>query len=185
MVDSTCPSFLTQWVYFMARFIKKSSRGFFYDKEQDSSVTLNDLKKYVLLSEDFSVIEEKSGTDITRSVLLQIFFQEVNSRESVFSNQFLKMMIIFCSSSSEDLFHSFFEKNIQDFIHAYEHFLKQKKEGEKDDAHDHFLLSSYNPWTLSSFQENMNLYLETCQTHFEQAKNHMERVFSSEKQDSE
>ena len=55
-----------------SRLIKKYPNRRLYDTQTSAYITLADVKQLVLESEDFKVLDAKSGEDLTRSILLQI-----------------------------------------------------------------------------------------------------------------
>ena len=54
-----------------SRLIKKYPNRRLYDTQTSAYITLADVKQLVLESEDFKVLDAKSGEDLTRSILLQ------------------------------------------------------------------------------------------------------------------
>ena len=52
--------------------IKKYPNRRLYDTTESKYVTLNDLKELVVEEISFTVVDKKTGDDITRNVLLQI-----------------------------------------------------------------------------------------------------------------
>lgn len=59
-----------------ARLIKKYPNRRLYDTKTSAYITLVDVKDLVLQNEDFSVVDAKTGDDLTRSILLQIILEE-------------------------------------------------------------------------------------------------------------
>ena len=68
------------------RVIKKYPNRRLYDTTESKYVTLNDLKELVVNQISFTVVDKKTGDDITRNVLLQIIIeQEEDNGEPLFS----------------------------------------------------------------------------------------------------
>ena len=58
------------------RIIKKYPNRRLYDTAVSSYITLSDVRKLVLDSKDFCVVDARSKADITRSILLQIILEQ-------------------------------------------------------------------------------------------------------------
>ena len=54
--------------------IKKYANRRLYNTDTSSYITLEDLSEMVKKGRDFEVVDAKTGTDMTRSVLAQIIF---------------------------------------------------------------------------------------------------------------
>ena len=76
------------------RIIKKYSNRRLYDTELSTYINLSDLKKMVLESVAFKVVEVGSGNDITYQVLLQTMLeQEANISSPIFTSKILEYLI--------------------------------------------------------------------------------------------
>jgi|LauGreDrversion4_2_1035121.scaffolds.fasta_scaffold881454_1 polyhydroxyalkanoate synthesis repressor PhaR len=76
------------------RLIKKYPNRRLYDTQASYYITTEGVHKLVLEHENIVVIENKTGKDITRSVLMQIINDlEENSPRQMFSNDFLAHVI--------------------------------------------------------------------------------------------
>ena len=73
-----------------ARIIKKYPNRRLYDTEISCYITLGDVRKLVLDHTVFQVIDAKTKEDITRSILLQIIFEQEEDGEPMFSTQSLE-----------------------------------------------------------------------------------------------
>ncbi len=76
-----------------ARIIKKYPNRRLYDTEESRYITLNDIRDHVLNKIEFTVIDKKSGDDITRSILLQVISEQEQQGEAVMSRDFLSQVI--------------------------------------------------------------------------------------------
>ncbi len=76
-----------------ARLIKKYPNRRLYDTEESRYITLADVKDLVLNKVDFTVIDKKSGDDITRSILLQVIAEQEQHGEAIMSEDFLSQVI--------------------------------------------------------------------------------------------
>jgi polyhydroxyalkanoate synthesis repressor PhaR len=62
------------------RLIKKYPNRRLYDTKTSAYITLSDVKELVLSGEAFRVLDAKTGSDLTRSILLQIIVEEETTR---------------------------------------------------------------------------------------------------------
>ena len=76
-----------------ARLITKYPNRRLYDNGESRYVTLLDVRQLVLEKADFSVIDKKSGQDITRSILLQVIAELEQHGEAIMSRDFLSQII--------------------------------------------------------------------------------------------
>ncbi len=76
-----------------ARIIKKYPNRRLYDTEESRYITLADIRDLVLRKVDFTVIDKKSGDDITRSILLQVISEQEQHGDAVMSRDFLSQVI--------------------------------------------------------------------------------------------
>jgi polyhydroxyalkanoate synthesis repressor PhaR len=76
-----------------ARVIKKYPNRRLYDTEESRYITLADVKDLVVKKIEFSVVDKKSGDDITRSILLQVISEQEQQGEAIMSQDFLSQVI--------------------------------------------------------------------------------------------
>lgn len=76
-----------------ARIIKKYPNRRLYDTEESHYITLADIRDLVLNRVAFTVIDKKSGDDITRPVLLQVISEQEQHDGAVMSQDFLSQVI--------------------------------------------------------------------------------------------
>lgn len=76
-----------------ARIIKKYPNRRLYDTEESRYITLADIRDLVLQKVEFSVIDKKSGDDITRAILLQVISEQEQHGDAVMSEDFLSQVI--------------------------------------------------------------------------------------------
>ena len=97
------------------RIIKKYPNRRLYDTHASSYITLADVKKMVLDSEDFKVRDAKTGDDLTRSILLQIILEEESGGVPMFSSPMLAQIIRFYGHAMQGVMGTYLEKNMQAF----------------------------------------------------------------------
>jgi len=75
------------------RIIKKYPNRRLYDTEESRYITLADIRRLVLESVPFSVVDQKSGDDITRTILLQVISEQEENGDPIMTADFLAQMI--------------------------------------------------------------------------------------------
>jgi len=76
-----------------ARIIKKYPNRRLYDTEESRYITLADIRDLVLRKIEFTVIDKKSGDDITRTILLQVISEQEQQGDAIMSRDFLSQVI--------------------------------------------------------------------------------------------
>ncbi len=77
------------------RLIRKYSNRRLYDTGGSRHVTLDDLRQLIVAGEKIKVVDDKSGEDLTRSVLLQIISEQEQFGSPVLGSELLEMIIRF------------------------------------------------------------------------------------------
>ena len=110
------------------RLIKKYPNRRLYDTQVSSYVTLADVKRLVLMNEIFSVVDAKSGEDLTRSILLQIIAEEEASGAPMFTSAALLQIIRYYGQVAQGMLGSYLEQSIQAFTDIQDN-LAEKSDG--------------------------------------------------------
>ncbi len=87
--------------------IKKYANRRLYNTATSSYVTLDHLAEMVRSGEDFTVVDAKSGDDLTRAVLTQIIFEQENKGQNLLPVSFLRQLI------------GLYGDNLQSFVPTY------------------------------------------------------------------
>jgi polyhydroxyalkanoate synthesis repressor PhaR len=95
------------------RVIKKYPNRRLYDTDTSSYITLTEIKRLVMDSEVFAVVDAKSGEDITRSILLQIILEEEANGTPMFTAPVLANIIRFYGHTMQGMMGGYLEKNMQ------------------------------------------------------------------------
>ena len=98
------------------RIIKKYPNRRLYDTSSSSYVALSDIKQLVMEGVAFGVLDAKTGSDLTRSILLQIILEEETDGAPLLTEPMLKNMIRFYGHAMQGFMGSYLEKNFQTFI---------------------------------------------------------------------
>jgi polyhydroxyalkanoate synthesis repressor PhaR len=94
------------------RLIRKYANRRLYDARDSRHVTLDDLRRLVSQGERIKVIDDKSGEDLTRSMLLQIIASQEQFGTPVLSTQLLEAIIRFYGNPIQQMFTSYLEQSI-------------------------------------------------------------------------
>ena len=109
------------------RVLKKYPNRRLYDTHTSSYITLADVKKMVLESTPFEVLDAKTGDNLTRSILLQIILEEETAGVPIFTTQLLEQIIRFYGNAMQGVMGSYLEKNLQSFGELQARFAEQSK----------------------------------------------------------
>ncbi|MBA1146272.1 polyhydroxyalkanoate synthesis repressor PhaR [Ectothiorhodospiraceae bacterium WFHF3C12] len=96
-----------------SRIIKKYPNRRLYDTAISSYITLADVKRLVLDRVDFEVIDAKTKSDLTRSILLQIISEEEEGGEPIFSTELLAQLIRAYGGNMQTMLTSYLEKSME------------------------------------------------------------------------
>jgi polyhydroxyalkanoate synthesis repressor PhaR len=94
------------------RLIRKYANRRLYDAQDSRHVTLDDLRKLIAGGERLKVVDDRSGDDITRSILLQIIANQEQFGTPVLSLQLLEAIIRFYGNPIQQMLTSYLEQSI-------------------------------------------------------------------------
>ena len=109
------------------RVIKKYPNRRLYDTDTSSYITLAEVKRLVMKSEPFMVVDAKTNDDLTRSILLQIILEEESGGAPMFTEAILANIIRFYGNSMQGFMGSYLEKNVQTFTDLQSKMTEQTK----------------------------------------------------------
>jgi polyhydroxyalkanoate synthesis repressor PhaR len=92
------------------RLIRKYSNRRLYDTSGSRHVTLDDLRQLVVAGEKIKVIDDKSGEELTRAVLLQIIAEQEQFGVPVLNSDLLEMVIRFYGGPMQSLLSRYLEQ---------------------------------------------------------------------------
>ncbi len=108
--------------------IKKYANRRLYNTGTSTYVTLEDLAGMVKRGEEFSVLDAKTGDDITHPVLTQIIFElENKDGQTMLPIPFLRQLIAFYGDQMQMIVPSFLEQSMNAFAKEQERFRAQMK----------------------------------------------------------
>ena len=97
------------------RVIKKYPNRRLYDTKKSQYVTLQQIRELVLEEIPFIVIDQKSEEDISRSILLQIIFEQESETNPLFSNDNLERFIRYYHAGADSGFSDYIGKSMSFF----------------------------------------------------------------------
>ena len=92
------------------RIVKKYANRRLYDTEISQAINLEDVRDMIGAGESIQVVEAKTGTDVTRQVLLQIVADQEMLGRPVLSDEFLEAMIRVNSNPMRDMAREYLER---------------------------------------------------------------------------
>ena len=96
--------------------IKKYANRRLYNTRSSSYITLEDLSRMTREGQDFQVLDAKTGTDITHSILTQIIMdEEASGGEQMLPISFLRQLIAMYGNSMQALMPSYLEATMENF----------------------------------------------------------------------
>ena len=87
---------------------------------QSRHITLDDIRTLIIKGEKIKVVEDKTGHDITRHILLQVIAEQEQFGRPILSTPVLESIIRFYGSSMQGFLASFLEKSIETFLRQQE-----------------------------------------------------------------
>jgi polyhydroxyalkanoate synthesis repressor PhaR len=102
------------------RLIKKYANRRLYDASQSRHITLDDIRALIIKGEKVRVVEDKSGADITRHILLQVIAEQEQFGRPILSTLVLEAIIRFYGNPMQGILATFLEKSIDTFLHQQE-----------------------------------------------------------------
>ena len=95
-----------------ARVIRKYANRRLYDATASRHVTLEDLRRLIAAGERVQVIDDRSGEDLTRAVLLQIISEQEQFGSPVLTVQLLEGIIRFYGNPVQDMLSRYLEQSL-------------------------------------------------------------------------
>jgi polyhydroxyalkanoate synthesis repressor PhaR len=131
-----------------SRIIKKYPNRRLYDTKISSYITIEDVRQLIVDGEDFEVRDAKSGSDLTRQVLLQIIAEHEQDGEPMLSTQLLSHIIRFYGDSLQGFMGNYLERSMEIFLDQQQQF-RQQMGG----------MIGQTPWTMMNQLTERNLEL--------------------------
>jgi len=98
------------------RIIKKYPNRRLYDTEISSYITLEDVRQLIVDREDFVVRDARTGSDLTRNVLMQIIAEHEEHGQPIFSAELLTQVIRLRGDALQGSLGNFLERSLHFFM---------------------------------------------------------------------
>jgi polyhydroxyalkanoate synthesis repressor PhaR len=98
------------------RVIKKYANRRLYDATASRHVTLEDLRKLIVAGEKIKIVDDKTGEDLTRPILLQIIADQEQFGQPILSTQTLESIIRFYGDSMQGFMGRYLDQSVQSFV---------------------------------------------------------------------
>lgn len=98
------------------RTIKKYPNRRLYDTEESRYITLNDIRELVLNEVEFTVIDKKTGDNITGCILLQVICEQEQNGDAILSENFLAQVIRAYGNAASDVLADHLEESLAVFL---------------------------------------------------------------------
>src|SRR6202034_2145305 len=94
------------------RLIKKYANRRLYDSTESRHVTLEDIRKMIVSGAKVKVVDDKSGEDLTRAVLLQVIAEQDQYGTPVLSTELLEAIIRFYGNPVQEMLTKYMEQSV-------------------------------------------------------------------------
>ncbi len=118
--------------------VKKYANRRLYNTRSSSYITLDHLAKMTREEIEFKVIDAKTGTNITHSILTQIIMDEESGGEQMLPTSFLRQLIAMYGNSMQALVPGYLEASME---HFRENQVKLRKAIEDEPDRPRWLLT--------------------------------------------
>ena len=102
------------------RLIKKYANRRLYDASQSRHITLDDIRTLIVKGDKIRVVEDKTGKDITRHILLQVIAEQEQFGRPILSTKVLEAIIRFYGNSMQGFLASVLERSVETFLNQQE-----------------------------------------------------------------
>lgn len=100
------------------RIIKKYANRRLYDTEASKHVTLSNIREMIVDGIDIQIVEDTTGDDITRALLLQIIVeQEQSGGQPILTELLLAQLIRFYGNPMQGMMAEYLQKSVSTFVH--------------------------------------------------------------------
>ena len=98
------------------RLIKKSANRRLYDASQSRHITLDDIRTLIISGEKIKVVDDKTGEDITRHILLQVIADQEQFGRPILSTPVLESLIRYYGNAMQGFLSGYLEKSVETFM---------------------------------------------------------------------
>jgi polyhydroxyalkanoate synthesis repressor PhaR len=98
------------------RIIKKYANRRLYDSTGSRHVTLDDIRKMIVSGDKVKVVDDKSGEDLTRAVMLQVISEQEQFGTPVLSLELLESIIRFYGNPVQEMLTRYMEQSVGSLV---------------------------------------------------------------------
>ena len=98
------------------RVIKKYANRRLYDTVDSKHVTLNDIKNLIVEGNDVQIIDDTDGSDLTRSLLLQIITDQEQAGQPLLNEALLAQLIRFYGNPMQHVMGDYLQQSVDTFV---------------------------------------------------------------------
>jgi polyhydroxyalkanoate synthesis repressor PhaR len=102
------------------RIIKKYANRRLYDPTLSRHVTLEDIRGLIVQGEKIRVVEDKTGEDITRLILLHVIAEQEQFGQPMLSTQLLESIIRLYGNALQGFMSRHLEQSVEQFLNGKE-----------------------------------------------------------------
>ena len=107
------------------RVIKKYANRRLYDTEASKHVTLADIRRLIVAGTDIQILDDTSGEDITRQLLLQIIVEQEQSDTPLLPEMLLAQLIRFYGNPMQSMMGDYLQQSVGTFVAQQESIQSQ------------------------------------------------------------
>ena len=107
------------------RLIKKYANRRLYDASISKHVTLEDIRDLIVRGEKIRVVEDKTGEDITRLILLQVIAEQEQFGKPILSTLLLESIIRYYGGPMQDFMAGYLDQSVAAFMRQQENVQQQ------------------------------------------------------------
>ena len=98
------------------RTIKKYANRRLYDATVSRHVTLEDIRALIIEGEKVRIIEDKTGADITRLILLQVIAEQEHFGQPILTTELLESIIRVYGNARQDGMADHLQESVESFL---------------------------------------------------------------------
>jgi polyhydroxyalkanoate synthesis repressor PhaR len=110
------------------RIIRKYANRRLYDTGASRHINKEDVRKLIAAGKDVRIVDDGSGDDITRSVLLQLVAEQELGGQPVLSDQMLTQIIRFYDHPMQGVLGSYLQQSFESFLQQQSSLQEQMQE---------------------------------------------------------
>ena len=110
------------------RIIRKYANRRLYDTEASRHINKEDVRKLIAAGKEVRIVDDGTGDDITRSVLLQLVAEQELGGQPVLSDQMLTQIIRFYDHPMQGMLGSYLQQSFESFLQQQASLQEQMQE---------------------------------------------------------